>query len=70
MSLGPFADVQDEVYLKGLSGEQPTLPCGGREAEDAVHHVLRPSPSHLDLPAGPSGHATARELSPEPVGRA
>ena len=28
MSTGPFADFQNEVYLKGLFGEQPTLPFG------------------------------------------
>ena len=30
MSNGPFADFQNEVYLKGLFDELPTLPFGWR----------------------------------------
>ena len=41
MTLGPFADVQDEVYLKAASGEQPTLPCGWRETENAASWARR-----------------------------
>ena len=42
MSTGPFADFQNEVYLKGLFGEQPTLPFGWRETEAAAHAVMTP----------------------------
>ena len=31
MSDGPFADFQNEVYLKGLLGGMPTLLVGWRE---------------------------------------
>ena len=42
MSSGPFADFQNEVYLKGLFGELPTLPFGWREVETAVHAAMTP----------------------------
>ena len=42
MSNGPFADFQNEVYLKGLLGEPPTLPFGWRETEAAAHAVMTP----------------------------
>ena len=42
MSNGPFADFQNEVYLKGLFGEQPTLPFGWRETEAAAHAAMTP----------------------------
>jgi L-lactate dehydrogenase (cytochrome) len=42
MSNGPFADFQNEVYLKGLFGELPTLPFGWRETEAAAHRVMTP----------------------------
>lgn len=42
MSNGPFADFQNEVYLKGLFGEQPTLPFGWREMQAAAHEVMTP----------------------------
>lgn len=42
MSTGPFADFQNEVYLKGLFGEQPTLPFGWRETEAAAHAAMTP----------------------------
>jgi lactate 2-monooxygenase len=38
----PFADFQNEVYLKGLFGELPTLPFGWREAEAAAHAAMTP----------------------------
>ncbi len=37
-----FADFQNEVYLKGLFGEQPTLPFGWREVEEAARQVMTP----------------------------
>jgi lactate 2-monooxygenase len=37
-----FADFQNEVYLKGLFGEKPTLPFGWRETEAAAHEVMTP----------------------------
>ena len=40
MSNGPFADFQNEVYLKGLFGELPTLPFGWRETEAAAHAAM------------------------------
>ena len=44
MSNGPFADFQNEVYLKGLFGELPTLPFGWRDTEAAAYAAtLRPS---------------------------
>jgi isopentenyl diphosphate isomerase/L-lactate dehydrogenase-like FMN-dependent dehydrogenase len=42
MTLGPFADFQNEVYLKGLFGEQPTLPFGWRETEAAAYEAMTP----------------------------
>ncbi|CAA9363964.1 MAG: Lactate 2-monooxygenase [uncultured Frankineae bacterium] len=42
MSNGPFADFQNEVYLKGLLGELPTLPFGWREVEAAAYAVMTP----------------------------
>jgi lactate 2-monooxygenase len=42
MTLGPFADFQNEVYLKGLLGEQPTLPFGWRETEAAAYDAMTP----------------------------
>jgi lactate 2-monooxygenase len=38
----PFADFQNEVYLKGLFGELPTLPFGWRETEAAAHAAMTP----------------------------
>lgn len=38
----PFADFQNEVYLNGLFGQQPTLPFGWREAEAAACEVMTP----------------------------
>ena len=37
-----FADYQNEVYLKGLFGEQPTLPFGWRELQAAAEAVMTP----------------------------
>lgn len=53
MSNGPFADFQNEVYLNGLLGEQPTLPFGWREVEAAAYEVM--SPSAVGYVAGGSG---------------
>ena len=38
----PFADYQNEVYLKGLFGELPTLPFGWRERELAAETAMSP----------------------------
>ena len=53
MSNGPFADFQNEVYLNGLLGEQPTLPFGWREVEAAAYEVM--SPDAVGYVAGGSG---------------
>ncbi len=53
MSTGPFAEFQNEVYLKGLFGEQPTLPFGWRETEAAAHAVM--TPGALGYVAGGAG---------------
>ena len=37
-----FADFQNEVYLKGLFGEQPTLPFGWSELQAAAEQVMTP----------------------------
>lgn len=37
---GPFSDYQNEVYLKGLFGELPTLPFDWREVRDAAVAVM------------------------------
>ena len=52
-ALGPFAEFQNEVYLKGLFGEQPTLPFGWRETEAAAHAVM--SPEAVGYVAGGAG---------------
>src|SRR4028118_2107650 len=43
MSNGPFADFQNEVYLKGLLGEPPTPPFGWRGTQ-AARGAARPPP--------------------------
>jgi lactate 2-monooxygenase len=53
MTSGPFADFQNEVYLKGLLGEPPTLPFGWRETEAAAHAAM--SPGALGYVAGGAG---------------
>ena len=53
MSNGPFADFQNEVYLNGLLGEQPTLPFGWREVEAAAYEVM--SPGAVGYVAGGAG---------------
>lgn len=40
--MSAFADFQNEVYLKGLFGEQPTLPFGWRETEKAAYDAMTP----------------------------
>ena len=40
--MSAFADFQNEVYLKGLLGEQPTLPFGWRETERAAYDAMTP----------------------------
>jgi L-lactate dehydrogenase (cytochrome) len=42
MSTGPFAEFQNDVYLKGLLGELPALPFGWREVEAAAHAAMTP----------------------------
>jgi lactate 2-monooxygenase len=37
---GSFADFQNEIYLKGLFGEQPALPFDWREMRDAAISVM------------------------------
>lgn len=37
---GPFSDFQNEIYLKGLFGEQPALPFDWREMRDAALAVM------------------------------
>ncbi|MCW2679502.1 MAG: L-lactate 2-monooxygenase [Frankiales bacterium] len=37
-----YADFQNEVYLKGLFGEQPTQPFGWRETEAAAYEAMTP----------------------------
>lgn len=40
--MSAFSDFQNEVYLKGLLGEQPTLPFGWRETEAAAYAAMTP----------------------------
>ncbi len=47
------AEFQNEVYLKGLFGEQPTQPFGWRETEAAAHAVM--TPEAVGYVAGGSG---------------
>ncbi len=42
MSTGSFADFQNEVYLNGLFGSQPTLPFAWREIEAAAYEAMTP----------------------------
>jgi isopentenyl diphosphate isomerase/L-lactate dehydrogenase-like FMN-dependent dehydrogenase len=49
----PFADFQNEVYLKGLFGETPTLPFGWREMQEAAHAAM--SPGAVGYVAGGAG---------------
>jgi lactate 2-monooxygenase len=53
MSLGPFADFQNEVYLNGLFGQQPTLPFGWRDTEAAAYEAM--SPGAVGYVAGGAG---------------
>jgi lactate 2-monooxygenase len=52
MTPGP-ADFQNEVYLNGLLGQQPTLPFGWRETEAAAYAVM--TPEAVGYVAGGSG---------------
>lgn len=55
----PFADFQNEVYLKGLVGELPTLPFGWRETQAAAEAVMTPQAvGYVSGSAG--GEETAR----------
>ena len=55
----PFADYQNEVYLKGLFGELPTLPFGWRERESAAEAAM--SPQAVGYVSGSAGgEETAR----------
>ena len=47
MSNGPFADFQNEVYLKGLLGELPTQPFGWRETEAAAYAAMTGSREYV-----------------------
>ncbi|MCW2616497.1 MAG: L-lactate 2-monooxygenase [Frankiales bacterium] len=40
--MSAYADFQNEVYLKGLFGEQPTQPFGWRETEAAAYAAMTP----------------------------
>lgn len=40
--MGAFAGYQNEVYLNGLLGVQPTLPFGWREVREAAYAVMTP----------------------------
>ena len=51
--MSAFSDFQNEVYLKGLLGEQPTLPFGWRETEAAAHAAM--TPGAVGYVAGGSG---------------
>ena len=51
--MSAFADFQNEVYLKGLFGEQPTLPFGWRETEAAAYDAM--TPGAVGYVAGGSG---------------
>ena len=55
----PFADFQNEVYLKGFFGELPTLPFGWRETQAAAEAVMTPQAvGYVSGSAG--GEETAR----------
>ena len=51
--MSAYADFQNEVYLNGLLGEQPTQPFGWRETEAAAHAVM--TPGAVGYVAGGSG---------------
>ena len=51
--MSAYADFQNEVYLKGLMGEQPTQPFGWRETEAAAYAVM--TPGAVGYVAGGSG---------------
>jgi len=51
--MSAFAEFQNEVYLKGLFGELPTLPFGWRETEAAAYAVM--TPGAIGYVAGGSG---------------
>ena len=55
----PFADFQNEVYLKGLFGELPNLPFGWRDTQAAAEAVMTPQAvGYVSGSAG--GEETAR----------
>ena len=55
-----FADFQNEVYLKGLLGEPPTLPFGWREVRDAACAVMTPQAvGYVEGSAGEEDTASA-----------
>ncbi|MGI8536374.1 MAG: hypothetical protein ACR2K2_07705 [Mycobacteriales bacterium] len=61
MSSGPFAGFQNEVYLEGLSGEQPTQPFGWRETEAAAYAAMPlTGAGMLPLSRGPGCRAPPR----------
>jgi len=51
--MSAYADFQNEVYLKGLLGEQPTQPFGWRETEAAAYAAM--TPGAVGYVAGGSG---------------
>ena len=51
--MSAYADFQNEVYLNGLLGEQPTQPFGWRETEAAAYAVM--TPGAVGYVAGGSG---------------
>ena len=51
--MSAYADFQNEVYLKGLFGEQPTQPFGWRETEAAAYAAM--TPGAVGYVAGGSG---------------
>ena len=51
--MSAYADFQNEVYLNGLLGQQPTQPFGWRETEAAAYAVM--TPGAVGYVAGGSG---------------
>jgi L-lactate dehydrogenase (cytochrome) len=57
---GPFAEYQNEVYLKGLLGELPTLPFDWRAVRDAAVEVMSPQAvGYVEGSAGAESTAAA-----------
>ena len=59
-----FADYQNEVYLKGLFGEQPTLPFGWEAVRDAALAVMTPEAiGYVEGSAGEESTARANRAA-------